>query len=467
MLLVLGKALASVGHELNNAVGVVQSYAAFIQEGSEQPNIVDDAQVIRSSSDKVAALARELLAFGHPREQEPEALELGPFLIDVQAFVRRAFGDVCPIVLQIGSEPASALVRRAVLGRLLLDFAIVMREGLPSGSGLRLGSSLVVRGGLRFAELWLREDRESGARPTGIDIASYFDLTSIRRELELLGGTLRASLAPEAPLSITLAFPALDALAVAADTAPESVAARGSETVLVVEENSELRIAICRMLEAAGYRALEAEDSGTARSLGLEGGVGVDLLLTSSMESELPVRVLAAELGRVHQGLGVLHQNKPFSSAELQAAVRSALDDRARLSDQIPFEAERVLALVVDDDAHVRLALSRILSDVGADVVTAPSGLHALQRLQSLPIDLLIADQLMPGMEGTRLLETAYKTWPRVVRVVYTGYLSSGLVVDAVNRANVHKVLAKDMAPEQLRAQLAEVVLEIRAARPA
>jgi len=52
MLLVLGKALASVGHELNNAVGVVQSYAAFIQEDAKQPNIVDDAQVIRSTSDK-------------------------------------------------------------------------------------------------------------------------------------------------------------------------------------------------------------------------------------------------------------------------------------------------------------------------------------------------------------------------------------------------------------------------------
>jgi CheY-like chemotaxis protein len=146
--------------------------------------------------------------------------------------------------------------------------------------------------------------------------------------------------------------------------------------------------------------------------------------------------------------------------------VRAALDDRARSSAKVPADATRVLALVVDDDAHVRLALSRILSDVGADVVTAPSGLHALQKLQALPIDLLIADQLMPGMEGTRLLETAYKTWPRVVRVVFTGYLSSGLVVDAVNRASVHKLLAKDMSPELLRQQLSEVIDEIRAARP-
>jgi hypothetical protein len=51
------------------------------------------------------------------------------------------------------------------------------------------------------------------------------------------------------------------------------------------------------------------------------------------------------------------------------------------------------------------------------------------------------------------------------MRVVYTGYLSSGLLVDAVNRASVHKVLAKDMSPEWLRQQLGECVDEIRAGR--
>jgi CheY-like chemotaxis protein len=467
MLSVLGQALASVGHELNNAVGVVQSYAGFIQEAAKDPNVVDDALVIRRTTDKVAALARQLLAFGHPREREPEALELGPFLIDVQGFLRRAFGDACPIVLQMGAEPVAVLVRRAVLGRLLLDLALAMREGLAAGSGLRLGSALVSRDGARFAELWLREDREPGAVAPGVDVATCLDLATIRAQLSQHDGTLQTRLAPEAPLALTLAFPALDALAAPESAPPESVQARGSETVLVVEENGELRVAICRMLEAAGYRALEAEDSATARSLGLEGGVSIDLLLSSSVSSEVSLRALAAELQQLHQRLGVLQLSKPFSSAELQAAVRSALDDRARRSEHVLLDASRVLALVVDDDAHVRLALSRILSDVGADVVTAPSGLHALQKLQALPIDLLIADQLMPGMEGTRLLETAYKTWPAVVRVVYTGYLSSGLVVDAVNRANVHKVLAKDMAPEQLRQQLAEVVAEIRVARPA
>lgn len=466
VLSVLGKALASVGHELNNMVGVVQSYAAFIQESSRDPGVVADAQVIRASADKAASMARQLLAFGHPREEEAEALELGPLLVDVQGFLRRAFADDCPVDVQVGAEPVAVLACRAPLGRLLLDLVLAAREVTALGSSLRLGATLLVREGARFAELWVREQRLHGFRPPEVQLpATGLDLASIRRALAEQGGELNASFEPEQGVSISLIFPALGALETPAGAAPERLEARGSETVLVVEEDAELRSAICRMLEAAGYRALEAEDRATARSLGLEGGVPVDLVLTSSQGNELLGHELGEELRDLHPNLGVLHQNKPFSSADLQSAVRVALDDRGRLSERVPVDATRVLALVVDDDAHVRLALSRILSDVGADVVTAPSGLHALQKLRALPVDLLIADQLMPGMEGTKLLETAYKAWPRMMRVVYTGYLSSGLVVDAVNRASVHKVLAKDMSPEALREQLSECVAELRGAR--
>jgi CheY-like chemotaxis protein len=459
LLSAVGKALASVGHELNNIVGVVQSYAAFIQEGGSE-QAAADAQVIRGSSEKAALLARQLLAFGHPREQAAEALELGPFLIDVQGFLQRALGEARSIALELGAEPAVVLVGRAALGRLLLELVLAVHGEVIESSLLLLGVKLQEAEGARVIELSLREQRSSGAG--AVASAPRLDWEAMRRMLAEHDATLATRMDTEGAFSVSLCFPALDAL-----HAPEHrlelprLAARGTETVLIVEADGELRLAICRMLEAAGYRALEAEDSGVARSLGLEGDVPVDLLLWSGDDAGL-----ADELRDRHPNLTTLRQHKPFSSLELQAAVRSALDDRARSSQKVPRDAARVLALVVDDDPHVRLALSRILSDVGSDVVTAPSGLHALQKLQALPIDLLIADQSMPGMEGTRLLETAYRTWPRVVRVVYTGYLSSGLVVDAVNRANVHKLLAKDMPPEWLYQQLGEVVAAIRAARP-
>jgi CheY-like chemotaxis protein len=359
------------------------------------------------------------LAFGHPHESQPEAVELGAFVRDVAGFLRRLLGEGATVEVVSGDAPLAALVARAETGRRLLAHALAV----PQARRLELGIARREPGDT--IELWL----SAGA---------------------------------DAP-RLVLSFPALGEPP-EADAAPppadSSLEARGSETVLVLEHDRELRQAMCRMLEAAGYRALEAEDEETALGLGLEGGVPIDLLLTTVAHEALYERLRAA-----HTGLCRWQQARPFSGPELQRAVRAALDERIGRSHAALVDAERVLALVVDDDPLVRLALSRILDDAGADVVTAPSGLHALQKLASLPVDLVIADQAMPGMEGTRLLETVYRQWPRVARVVYTGYLSSGLVVDAVNRASVHKVLAKDMAPEALRAQLGEVIAEIRQQR--
>lgn len=463
----VGKALASVGHELNNVVGVLQSYASFIQEASKDEGVLADVQVIRSTTDKAAVLARQLLAFGHPREREAEALDLRGFVTDAHGFLRRSMADSSQLAVEIGREPALVLVRRAELGRVLFELVLLLEPLLATGSTLTLGGCLTERRvsnvGQLVGEVWLRERRsQESAAPNPPQLEPF------RAWAEEQGGELDVAFTSTSGLSVSLFFPALDAPEAQPSVPPKPsnpAESRGSETVLVVEEDAELRLAMCRMLEAVGYRALEAEDAEVARSLGLDGGVVVDLLVTSGTVLDAATERLAEELRNKHPHLSSLRHLKPFSSADLQLAVRAALDEQARLSHTSPADGERVLALVVDDDEHVRLALSRILSDVGADVVTAPSGLHALRKLEALPIDLVIADQLMPGMDGTRLLESAYRTWPRVVRVVYTGYLSSGLVVDAVNRANVHKVLAKDMSPEALRDELGEVVSEIRAAR--
>lgn len=462
MLALLGRALASVGHELNNVAGVVQSYAGFIQEGKDA-RAASDAEVIRAGGERATRIAKQLLAFGHPRDQDPEALELGPFLVDVQAFLQRALGDTRQLSLELCAEPASVHVRRAVLGRALLELVLAAHVAVSPDSRLRL----VLESSPPNIDLSLREERLDGGAATSFGAFDLdVDWPDLVNRLGTEGGTLVQTFDRTRGLALSLSFVGLDALprAPASERPTEPDPPRVRETLLVVESNAEQRHAICRVLEATGYRVLEAEDAETARSLGLGGDVGLDLLLVTRADPT-SAGALLTELRQRHPSLTSLLRTDARATAELLAAVRTALDERQRVSDRIEPDDARVLALVVDDEPHVRLGLSRILNDVGADVLTAPSGLHALQKLQSLPIDLLIADQLMPGMEGTRLLETAYKTWPHVVRVVYSGYLSSGLVVDAVNRANVHKLLSKDMSPEALRQQLVDVVAEIRARR--
>jgi len=94
------------------------------------------------------------------------------------------------------------------------------------------------------------------------------------------------------------------------------------------------------------------------------------------------------------------------------------------------------------------------------EVHTTPTGLHALQLLKKLPVDVLITDQLMPGIEGTRLLELAATSFPQTARILFTADAPPDVVLNAVNRGRVSKVLLKSMHPVAIRDEIAAVATE-------
>ncbi len=126
---------------------------------------------------------------------------------------------------------------------------------------------------------------------------------------------------------------------------------------------------------------------------------------------------------------------------------------------------EKMVVLVVDDEAKVGVAMERVLRGEDLRVVTAQSGLHALQILEREPIDIVISDQVMPGMDGVLFLETVRNRWPDTVRALLTAHASPDVYADAVNRGAVHKILRKPLRADQIRAAVAELVNERLARR--
>jgi CheY-like chemotaxis protein len=112
------------------------------------------------------------------------------------------------------------------------------------------------------------------------------------------------------------------------------------------------------------------------------------------------------------------------------------------------------VVLVVDDSADVRDLLLRVLSESDLVLLGAKSGLHALQVLEQRHVDLVVADQIMPGMDGVQLLETIRERWPQCQRVLLTAHASSDVVLAAVNRGGVTKVLTKSMHPVSIRDEI-------------
>lgn len=106
--------------------------------------------------------------------------------------------------------------------------------------------------------------------------------------------------------------------------------------------------------------------------------------------------------------------------------------------------------LIVDDEPYVLRAVSRLLRDVDAEVLTAQSGKQAVKVMASSNISVLVSDQFMPGMSGTELLEYTRQRHPDIVRVMLTGNNDLATAVEAINRGDVFRFVLKPWNNDEL-----------------
>ena len=117
--------------------------------------------------------------------------------------------------------------------------------------------------------------------------------------------------------------------------------------------------------------------------------------------------------------------------------------------------------LCVDDEGNILSALKRVLRSAGYCVVTAGDAVQALRRLHEMPIDVVISDMRMPGMDGAALLEQVQQHWPGVARLLLTGHADMGSTIAAINRGRIFRYLQKPWDEHALLGALAEATERI------
>lgn len=110
----------------------------------------------------------------------------------------------------------------------------------------------------------------------------------------------------------------------------------------------------------------------------------------------------------------------------------------------------RPVLLFVDDEPSVLNALRRLFRSGGYEVLLAPGGREALDLLATRPVDLVVSDMRMPGMDGAALLEAVRQRHPATVRILLTGYADIGATIAAINRGEIHRYIAKPWVDEDL-----------------
>ena len=122
---------------------------------------------------------------------------------------------------------------------------------------------------------------------------------------------------------------------------------------------------------------------------------------------------------------------------------------------------EKPIVLIVDDDEALRESLVRLLAECDLSAVGATSSLHALEVLQHSHVDIVVADQFTWGMDGISLLSAVRQRWPHVQRILFTADASPDIMLAAVNRGGVHKLLLKTMHAVQIRDEIEGVALDV------
>ncbi len=112
---------------------------------------------------------------------------------------------------------------------------------------------------------------------------------------------------------------------------------------------------------------------------------------------------------------------------------------------------ESMAVLLVDDEKHILASLRRLLRKEPYAVHTAGSGREGLQVLADVDIHMVVSDQRMPEMEGTEFLQKVKERWPHTVRVVLSGYAEAGAIVEAINKGEVYRFIAKPWNDEELK----------------
>ena len=118
--------------------------------------------------------------------------------------------------------------------------------------------------------------------------------------------------------------------------------------------------------------------------------------------------------------------------------------------------------LLVDDDQDFLRDLRDLLASgiPSIQVFLADSGQTALNLLREKPIDLIIADHQMPGMDGLQFLEAAHEQHPEVPRIMLTGYPAFETALEAVNHARVEDFIAKPPEPQRTLQAVRRALIE-------
>ena len=315
----VGRLAGGVAHDFNNLLTVILSYSDLLLEDMppDAPDRGDIAE-IRQAAVAASTLTRQLLAFSRQQVLEPRVLDVNAVVSSTEKLLTRLLGEDVRLTTSLATGLGAVKVDPGQLEQIIMNLAVNARDAMPRGGRLSIETANVdmdeayVRGHpiaqpgryvmLAVSDTGIGMDAVTQARifepffttkevgkGTGLGLATVYGI------VKQSGGFIWVYSEPGHGTSFKIYLPRVDepVTPVAAAT-PRP--ARGSETVLVVEDVAAVRAVTREMLQRHGYTVLDAPDGETALRLALTHHAAIQLLVTDVVMPDVGGRELADRL---------------------------------------------------------------------------------------------------------------------------------------------------------------------------
>jgi CheY-like chemotaxis protein len=365
----LGQLTGGIAHDLNNVLSVVLGNAELV--GQELPpgrtDLRSDLGELTTAARRGAAMIRKLLTFSRAAPLELVTLDLGATVAESGATLRRFLPAAIEVTISVPREPVRVRADRGSVEQILMNLVTNSRDAMPAGGHLQIevrrrvaaGEDEDEDGGATSGSLIVRDDgagMDEGTRSRIFEpffttkpppVGTGLGMTMIHGLVRQQGGIIDVTSAPGRGTTVTISLP------LASDTAPGAPAdgesrelPRGTETIMVVEDEAPLRRAAARLLERLGYTVVTASDGEEALTVFRAQDCHIDLVLSDIVMPRMGGRALLEALRREGRPVRFLFTSgyggeelgehadpdapalirKPWSLSELALKLREVLD---------------------------------------------------------------------------------------------------------------------------------------------
>ncbi len=341
----VGQLAGGIAHDFNNLLTAILGFCELIL-GDEKSSHRSELEEIKHAGERAAALTRQLLAFSRKQVFHLELLDLNDVVVNMETMLRRLIGEDVRLTSTLSSKIGLVRADRSQIEQVLLNLAVNARDAMPGGGVLRIETSVeevseelaaahapcapgrfVV---LNVSDTGCGMDAETQHRVfepffttkpkgkgTGLGLATVYGIVTQS------GGFVSFSSEPRKGTSFRVYLPcAMEpaAMKMLSGSYPPA-SPRGTETILMVEDDDGVRRLGCQVLEKLGYTVLCAESGHQALDLARDHEGKIDLVLTDVVMPEMSGREVERRLAEAGHAARVLFMSGYSDDAILQHGV--------------------------------------------------------------------------------------------------------------------------------------------------